>query len=86
MNNEVAAEELTAEHLHDVEYVEACSETDRVRVWAKNSLPVFVKDAESPVTNTLFVRVSSTSDADIELLKIHVRNLWDGKVKNSVSE
>jgi hypothetical protein len=77
---EISVENLAVEHLHNVEYVDACAATDRVRVWSKNSLPAFVgKDTNVPETKTLFVRVTSTSDADMELLKTKLDRLWHSR-------
>jgi hypothetical protein len=86
MDTEIAVEDLTAAHRHNVEYVDAIkydnngAAIDCVRVWSKNSLPRFVaKDVEVPETNTLLVRVSSTDDADMEDLKVQISRLWHSR-------
>lgn len=80
MDVEIALQDLTIDHLLDAEYVDACTKTDRVRVWVKNSLPRFVtKDETVSETKTLFLRVTSIADADVTLLAHQIHRLWQSR-------
>lgn len=73
---EIRAENLTEQDLREFDFIEAFDEDARIRVWDSKRLPRFVAP-DHPVkeTKTLYVRLASLEEADLQPLMTKIAAL-----------
>ncbi len=73
---EIRTEDLTEQHLREFDFVEAFNDRARVRVWESKRLPRFVApDRPVKETKTLYVRLASLEDVDLQPLTTKIAAL-----------